>query len=619
MRDRWGSRTSFIMAAIGSAVGLGNLWRFPYVCYANGGGAFLIPYFIALMTAGIPLMILEYGLGIRMQGSAPKSLAKLNRRWEFVGWWALVIGMMISMYYVVIMGVSCVYLVESFSTKLPWGTTAETAKEFFFKDVLQVVEEVGGRKVVHGPFNLGGMAWGVLIGALVVWAFIFLIIFKGVKQVGKIVMVTVPLPWLMILVLMVRGFTLPGAAEGLNFYLAPNWAKLLEPSTWMAAYGQIFFSLSLGFGIMIAYASYMSRTSDVTNNAFITSFANCATSYLAGFAVFSILGYFAVAANLPVERVVGSGPGLAFVVYPAALAKLGDVASWMAPLFSVVFFVALLTLGIDSAFSIVEAFASGIQDKFGWSKTKTAAVLCTIGAAGSVWFATKAGINWLDITDHWVSESYGLVIIGLLECLLVGWFYKLSKLREEINSVSEVRLGRWWDVFVKFLTPAILIVILIQVTLENVAPPQAQFGQSCPHCGRTYIYATYPPDDAAKLFLSLKGDVKDEVAAALRRKINKPNASDAEIVSALKRNPRLFDLSLVRKVADSSMKEFCPHCKARGHLVRLQRYESYRNRKCIDYPPLAVFLGGWLWVIAAPLIGLLLAKMSGRKDWLEAS
>jgi len=610
LRDRWGSRASFIMAAIGSAVGLGNLWRFPYVCYANGGGAFLIPYFVALMTAGIPLMILEYGLGIRMQGSAPKSLAKLNRRWEFVGWWALIIGMIISMYYVMIMGVSGVYLVNSFSAQLPWGTTADSAGGFFNQQVLQKS---------GGPFQLGGMAWGVLIAALITWLVIFLIIFKGVKQVGKVVMVTVPLPWLMILVLMVRGFTLPGAAEGLNFYLAPNWAKLLEPSTWMAAYGQIFFSLSLGFGIMIAYASYMSRTSDVTNNAFITSFANCATSYLAGFAVFSILGYFAVAANLPVERVVGGGPGLAFVVYPAALAKLGDVASWMAPLFSVVFFVALLTLGIDSAFSIVEAFASGVQDKFGWSKTKTAAVLCIIGAVGTLWFCTKAGIHWLDITDHWVSESYGLAVIGLLECLLVGWFYKLSKLREEINAISEVRLGRWWDFFVKFLTPAILIVILIQVTLDNVAPPRAQFGQTCPHCGKTYVYATYPPRDAAKLFLNLKGEVRNEVAAALKRKIDNPNAGDAEIIAALKRNPQLFDLSLVKKVADASMKEFCPYCKAQGRFARLQRYESYRNKKCLDYPPLAVFLGGWLWVVAAPLIGLLLAKMSGRKDWLEAS
>jgi len=597
------------MAAIGSAVGLGNLWRFPYICYANGGGAFPIPYFIALLTAGIPLMILEYGLGIRMQGSAPRSLAKLNRRWEFVGWWALIIGMMISMYYIMIMGVSGVYLANSFSAKLPWGTTADSAGTFF---VQQVLQRSGG------PFQLGGMAWGVLIAAIITWFVIFLIIFKGVRQVGRVVMVTVPLPWLMILILMVRGFTLPGAAEGLNFYLAPNWSKLLEPSTWMAAYGQIFFSLSLGFGIMIAYASYMSRTSDVTNNAFITSFANCATSYLAGFAVFSILGYFAVAANLPVEKVVGGGPGLAFVVYPAALAKLGDVASWMAPLFSVVFFVALLTLGIDSAFSIVEAFASGVQDKFGWSKTKTAAVLCIIGAAGTLWFCTKAGIFWLDITDHWVSESYGLAVIGLLECLLVGWFYKLSKLREEINSVSEIRIGRWWDFCVKVLTPVVLIFVLIQVTIENVSPPSAEFGQSCPECGRSYVLGRWPVRDAAAAFARLQGKIKEDVAKTLREKIGNPNATEEQIKEALKSNPDLFDLALVRKVAEASMREFCPECEKRHHLVRLRRYERYRNRKCIDYPPLAVFLGGWLWVIAAPLIGLLLARLPGRKDWLEA-
>ncbi len=554
------------MAAIGSAVGLGNLWRFPYVCYRNGGGAFLIPYLVALLTAGIPLMILEYGLGIRKQGSAPKALASVNRKWEFVGWWALCIGFMISMYYVVIMGVTGVYLVESFNTSLPWGTTAASAGDHFYHDVLQISS---------GPFDFGGMAWGVLIAALAVWGIIFLIIFKGVKQVGKVVMITVPLPWLMIVVLMIRGLTLEGAAEGINYYLAPNWAALLQPSTWLAAYGQIFFSLSLGFGIMIAYASYMARTSDVSNNAFITSFANCATSFLAGFSVFSVLGYFAVAANLPVSDVLKSGPGLAFQAYPAALAKLGEMASWMAPLFSVVFFVALLTLGIDSAFSIVEAFASGIEDKFKWSKIKTAAVLCVVGAVGSAWFATKAGLYWLDITDMWISESYGLVVIGLLECIMLGWFTKLSSFRDEINSVSEVRVGRWWDICIKILTPVALVLILVLMTIDKVRPARVDFSVSCGKCGHTVPLGSWSKDAHESL--------KDAQA----------------------------------KASESGPK-FCPKCAEKGLRCPMSFHCEYTNKYAVDYPSGALILGGWLWVLAAPIVGLVLMRMRPKnRNWLE--
>ncbi|MCX7703730.1 MAG: sodium-dependent transporter [Planctomycetota bacterium] len=462
LRDRWQSRGSFLLGAIGSAVGLGNLWRFPYVAYKNGGGAFLVPYFVALLTAGIPLLILEYSLGAKMQGSAPKALGKVRSKWEFVGWWALVVGMIISMYYVSIMGMSWDYLFSSFKSVMPWGTSAETAEKFFNEKVLNLSS---------GPFDIKDIAWGVFIGAIITWVWIFLVIFKGVKNVGRVVLITVPLPWLMLVVLTIRGLTLEGASTGINYYLAPQWEKLFDPSAWLAAYGQIFFSLSLGFGIMIAYASYMSKTSDTTNNAFITAFANSGTEYLAGFSVFSILGYFAVSINADVASVVKGGPGLAFVVYPAALAKLGDIAGWMAPFFSICFFITLITLGIDSAFSIVEAFAAGLEDKFGWGKTKTSAILCVLGLLGSLWFSTTAGLYWLDITDHWISDCFGLAIIGLLECILIGWLWKASKFRQEINSFSDIRIGRWWDICIKFITPAVLIWLLITNIWELIEKP----------------------------------------------------------------------------------------------------------------------------------------------------
>jgi len=462
-RDRWGSRGAFIMAAVGSAVGLGNIWRFPYVAYQNGGGAFLIPYFVALLTAGIPLMILEYGLGAKLQGSAPKALHKINKRWEWIGWFALSIGFIICTYYSAVMSWCWNYLWDSFSSILPWGKTASSVSNHFYVNTLNLSENPG--QITCLPIHL-------LIGLALTWILIWLIIHKGVSRVGKVVMITVPLPIVMLLILLIRGLTLPNAAQGLNFYLEPTWSKLLEPNVWLAAYGQVFFSLSLGFGILIAYASYLRKKAEITNNAFITSFANCGTSFLAGFAVFSILGFFAMAANMPIQDVVKGGPGLAFEVYPAAIANMPTGA----PVFAVIFFIALLTLGIDSAFSLVEAVASGLHDKFRLSKGQVATITCVVGFLCSLWFITDAGLLWLDIIDHWMN-NFGLVTVGFLECIIVGWLWKRKKFRESINEVSEIKIGVWWDVLIMFVTPVILLVSFILTAYKLLKEPYGGYSQ----------------------------------------------------------------------------------------------------------------------------------------------
>jgi NSS family neurotransmitter:Na+ symporter len=281
------------MAAIGSAVGLGNIWRFPYVAYANGGGAFLIPYFVALLTAGIPLMMLEYAVGVKMQAGPPIAFAKIKKGLEWVGWWSILAAFVIITYYAVVMAWCWNYLYHSFT--LAWG---DNAGEFFITEVLQRS---------GGPGEIGRIVPAVLIGLVITWAVVYWIIYKGIGRVGKVVMATVPIPVILIAILVIRGITLPGAAEGLNFYLSPDFSKLLDPHVWLAAYGQIFFSLSLAMGIMIVYASYLPRKSDVTNNAFITSFANCGTSFFAGFAIFSTLGYLAYATGVDVSEVARTG------------------------------------------------------------------------------------------------------------------------------------------------------------------------------------------------------------------------------------------------------------------------------------------------------------------------
>jgi len=438
------------MAAIGSAVGLGNLWRFPYVAAENGGGAFLVPYFIAVLTTGIPLMILEYGLGQAMHGAAPAAFKKLHRRFEWIGWFSLAVSTAIVVYYAAVMAWACRYLWASFTRE--WGDTHESVGAFFGKVIART----------DTPSDIWGLSVPLLIGLALTWAAIYWIIHKGVHRVGRIVMITVPLPVILILILVVRGITLPGSGVGLNYYLSPAWDKLQLGATWRAAYAQVFFSLSLGFGILIAYASYMPKKQDVSNNAFITSFANALVSFVAGFAVFSVLGYFAVATNQSIAKAAAGGPGLAFVVYPEAINHLPDVIGpYTRNIFGVLFFLTLLSLGIDSAFSLVEAVVSGVHDKWPAVKRSTlTGLICVACFVLGLLFITDAGLLWLDIVDHWCLE-YGLIAVGLIECLVIGWLIKTNALTDSINEGAEIRVGTWWLICIKVISPAILITLLV--------------------------------------------------------------------------------------------------------------------------------------------------------------
>jgi NSS family neurotransmitter:Na+ symporter len=435
-RESWASRPAFVMAAVGSAVGLGNVWRFPYICYENGGGAFLIPYFVALFTAGIPLMMLEFSLGYKFATGAPQAMRSVSKNSEWIGWAALLCGFMVVTYYVVIMGWVVNYMIHSLSVK--WGASAG---DFFFQDFL---------KLPDSPGVLGGIRWPIFLGLVLNWVAIFFIIFKGVKAVSKVVMVTVPLPVLIIFIFVIRGLTLDGAVEGLNYYLTPQFSALLDPRVWLAAYVQIFFSLSLAFGVLIAYASYLPKRSDINNNAFLTSFMDCGISFLAGFAVFSTVGYLAQLQGVPIDQVVNQGIGLAFVTYPTIISNLP-----FAEVFGFLFFLMLLTLGIDSAFSLVEGVVAGAEGRWRISRGKLVFATCLVGFALGVVYTFGSGLYWIDIVDHFITYI-GLPVVAIGECIAIGYLYKSGQLRRFFNSVSEFSVGRWWDFCILVLTPGVL-------------------------------------------------------------------------------------------------------------------------------------------------------------------
>ncbi len=452
-QEHWNTRYAFILAAIGSAVGLGNVWRFPYICYANGGGAFLIPYFVALFTAGIPLMILEFSVGHWARKAPPEVFKKIGTQWEWIGWWAVLVPFIIALYYVVVMSWCFSYMI--YSLDLRWGTQAAG----FFHNFLGYTEN---------PAILGSISIPVILGLIAIWLLIFLILYKGVERIGKVVALTVPIPTLLLIILTIRGLTLPGAMEGISYYLTPDFSTLGNLNVWIAAYAQVFFSLGVAQGIMITYASFLKKKSDITNNAFIISLADAGTSFLAGFTVFSVVGYLALqqGISIPDLGLLIAGPDLTFVTYPTAISLLPIAAAF----FGIIFYIALLTFGIDSAFSMVEPLVASLNDKWNITKTKATALICTTGFFISLLFSYGSGIHWLELVDTYIA-NYGLVLIGLVECIILGWLYTIYKLRSHANKTSDIHLGVWWEYLIRYIIPIVLFIMLVVAIIQNITTP----------------------------------------------------------------------------------------------------------------------------------------------------
>ena len=442
-REQWQSTAGFIMAAVGSAVGLGNIWRFSYVAYENGGGAFLVPYILALFIVGIPLLLLEFGIGHYMKASAPLSMFRIDRRFQWLGWWAVTFVMFgILVYYCVVIAWCLNFIL--FAVYEPWTGATGGANGFFFGEFLGAQKADGS---LHGPFELTAPNLTILISLALVWVINGLIVGRGLRAgVEPVVRVFIPLLFVMMIVLVVWSLFLPGAGQGLAWYLQPDWSKLGDWRVWVAAITQIFFTLSLGFGIMIAYASYLPERSNITRNALITAFADSGFAVFAGVAVFATLGFMAQASGQAVDDVVTSGIGLAFVSYPQVISELPVLSG----VFGVLFFTALAIAGLSSAISIMQAFISALGDKYELNRTKAVGTLCTVGFLLGMVFTTGAGLSWLDLVDHFMT-SYGLVLVGLLEALIVGWVFGGERLGTHIEEAGEFRFSAHYGTFMRLL------------------------------------------------------------------------------------------------------------------------------------------------------------------------
>jgi len=423
INGRWTTRTGFILAAIGSAIGLGSIWRYPYIVYENGGGAFLIPYFLALFIIGIPMMIMEIGVGSQTRSTAPLATKKLVKNGEFIGWWASINAFVILTYYIVILGWTFSYLVYSFT--MAWGDRPDLFFGRFLNSYYPLIATV--------------LAW--IINYLVVRAGIE----KGLERMNKFF---VPALWIIIILMTLGCLRTEGALYGLNWYLKPDFSRLFSPDIWISAFGQVFFSLSLALGTMITYASYQPKDSDVAKNSSIIALASCGFSFVAGFAIFSALGQMSFVSGVPISNLIEEGTTLAFITFPAALNIMP-----FSIIFSLLFFLILIFAGLSSSVSLLETSTGPIIEKFNISREKTVLILSIIGCVVSLPFALDAGN--MGVVDKIVS-TYGLPLIGFVEVIVFGWIYGADRLRRYINSVSDLKIGKLWIWLIKIVIPIVL-------------------------------------------------------------------------------------------------------------------------------------------------------------------
>ncbi|GAA1811527.1 sodium-dependent transporter [Nesterenkonia flava] len=455
IRESFSGRTAFILVAMGSAVGLGNIWRFPYITYENGGGAFLIPYLIALLTAGIPILLLDYAIGYKFRGSPPLAFKRLHPSAEVIGWLQVGICFLIAVYYAAIIAWAAMY--TWFSLNQAWG---DDAAGFFFGEYLQYDEGGAGGTGISLDF-VAQVGWPLIA----VWVLVLVALATGVRKgITMASMIGLPVLVLMFVVLVGYSLTLEGAATGLNALFTPDWSALTSGTVWIQAYGQIFFSLSVGFGIMITYASYLKRKSNATGSGLVVGFANSSFELLAAIGVFAALGFLALAQSTAVGEVADSGLGLAFIAFPTIISEAPASA-----LVGVLFFGALTLAGLTSLVSILEVVVSSVKDKTGWSRPVSVAVAGGAAAVLSVvLIGGVSGVTILDVVDAF-SNNIGIVMGAFLTVLLVTWVYrKLDTLANALNAFGSFKVGPIWKFFIGIVLPVVLGILLVMDIVDKV-------------------------------------------------------------------------------------------------------------------------------------------------------
>ena len=434
-KSEWNSNLAFMMAMIGSAVGLGNIWRFPNVLYSNGGGSFMIPYIVSLFLLGISFVLVEYAVGFKFKKSIARILFSVSKKLEPVAWFILLIVFLITTYYVCVVGWDFIYIILSITKA--WGANPDL---YFANNVLHATDSMSG---------LFTIVPNVLVSVFIIWFLAWFIIKRDLNDgIGNVSKILLPLLCAIVVIIVAFSLTLPGASVGYTQIFTPDWSALTNLDVWLAAFGQIVFSLSLGMAIAMTYASYLPEGSKLVDNAIIVAFSNSGFEVFNSIGIFSILGFMTVTSGIPFNELVTEGTGLAFVVFPQVFNTMGGAAYIIGPLF----FLCILFAGITSVIALLEGVCYSISEKFLIERKKTATVVCIIGFLISCIFATGAGSTILGIFDVYLN-NFALLFAILLECIIFGWVYKFDDLIETLNNNSSIKVGKTWKAVIKYILP----------------------------------------------------------------------------------------------------------------------------------------------------------------------
>ncbi len=434
-KQEWNSNLAFMMAMIGSAVGLGNIWRFPNVLYSNGGGSFMIPYIVSLFLLGISFVLVEYAVGFRFKKSLARILFSVSKKLEPIAWFILLVVFLITTYYVCVVGWDLIYIFLSFTKA--WGSNPDL---YFTNTVLHSTDSISGIFTIVPT---------VLASVFAIWFLAWLILKRDLNEgIGKVSKILLPLLCIIVVVIVAFSLTLPGASVGYTQIFTPDWSALTNLDVWLAAFGQIVFSLSLGMAIAMTYASYLPEGSKLVDNAVLVAFSNSGFEVFNSIGIFSILGFMTLTSGIPFNELVTSGTGLAFVVFPQVFNIMGPAAYIIGPLF----FLCILFAGITSVIALLEGVCYSISEKFLIDRKKTATVVCIIGFLISTLFATGIGSTILGIFDGFLN-NFALLLAVLIECIIFGWIYKFDNLIETLNNNSTIKVGKTWKIVIKYILP----------------------------------------------------------------------------------------------------------------------------------------------------------------------
>ncbi|XP_062402174.1 sodium- and chloride-dependent GABA transporter 2-like isoform X2 [Sardina pilchardus] len=474
VRGQWANKMEFLLAVAGQIVGLGNVWRFPYLCYKNGGGVFFIPYVLFLFSCGIPLFLLETSLGQYTSQGSVTCWRKICPLFEGLGYGSQVVVLYSSIYYVIILAWAFFYLFSSFTPELPWAScqnpwNTENCMEFdktrglnltIFENATSPVKEFWERRVLNitdNVYEMGSMRWELVLCLLLSWIICYFCVWKGVKSTGKVVYFTATFPYVMLVVLLVRGLTLPGAADGIKFYLYPDPARLADPQVWMDAGTQIFYSYAICIGCLTALGSYNKYDNNCYKDCVWLCLLNSATSFVAGFAIFSVLGFMAYEQKTHISMVAESGPGLAFIAYPRAVAMMPLPQLW-----AICFFIMIILLGLDSEFVGLEALTTTITDMFphffhtGKHRRKILLLIISIASflIGLV-MVTEGGLYIFQLFDYYACSGMTLLLFAFSQSVCIGWIYGDDLLYDNIEDMIGYRPFPLIKYCWKYVTPVV--------------------------------------------------------------------------------------------------------------------------------------------------------------------